>query len=61
MEATERDAARIVRWKLFDRPAGPRPAELTPAGELLLAHARTVLAQLAVASDDLDSLLLAAV
>jgi DNA-binding transcriptional LysR family regulator len=47
---------RQVDMKLFDRPAGPRPAELTPAGELLLAHARTVLAQLAAASDDLDRL-----
>jgi DNA-binding transcriptional LysR family regulator len=47
---------RQVDMKLFDRPAGPRPAELTPAGELFLAHARTVLAQLSAASDDLDRL-----
>ena len=42
--------------QLFDRTPGPRPAELTPAGELLLEHARTVLAQVAAASDDLERL-----
>jgi DNA-binding transcriptional LysR family regulator len=47
---------RLVGMQLFDRPRGPRPAELTPAGELLLEHARTVLGQLAAASDDLDRL-----
>jgi DNA-binding transcriptional LysR family regulator len=47
---------RLVGMQLFDRTPGPRPAELTPAGELLLEHARTVLAQVAAASDDLERL-----
>jgi DNA-binding transcriptional LysR family regulator len=47
---------RLAGMKLFDRTAGPRPAELTAAGELLLEHARTVLSQVAAASDDLDRL-----
>jgi DNA-binding transcriptional LysR family regulator len=47
---------RLVGMKLLDRPPGPRPAELTPGGQLLLDHARTVLGQLAAAADDLDRL-----
>lgn len=47
---------RLVEMPLFDRPKGPRPAELTPAGELLLEHARAVLARIDLAADDLDQL-----
>ena len=34
---------RAVGDRLFDRPGGPRPAVLTPVGELLLAHAGDLL------------------
>lgn len=37
---------RAAGTRLFDRPGGPRPAVLTPAGTLLLDHARAVLARL---------------
>ncbi|MEM9131947.1 MAG: LysR family transcriptional regulator [Actinomycetota bacterium] len=39
---------------LFDRPAGPRPPTLTPAGKLLLDHARLLLDQVNQAEYDLD-------
>jgi DNA-binding transcriptional LysR family regulator len=45
---------RLVGAPLFDRPGGPRPVELTPLGELVLAHARDVLARVEVAADDID-------
>ena len=35
---------KVVGLPVFDRPKGPRPAELTPAGRLLLTHARRTLA-----------------
>ena len=47
---------RLTDVALFDRPKGPRRAELTPAGELLLGHARSVLARLDLAADELDQL-----
>lgn len=47
---------RAVDLPLFDRPRGPRAAELTPAGELLLDHARAMLDQLATMDDELDRL-----
>lgn len=47
---------RLADVALFDRPKGPRPAQLTPAGELLLGHARAVLARLDVAADELQRL-----
>jgi DNA-binding transcriptional LysR family regulator len=37
---------------VFDRPGGPRAMRLTDAGEALLDHARTVLAQLRTAEAD---------
>lgn len=47
---------KAVGLPVFDRPKGPRAAELTPAGELLLDHARTMLGQLASMDDELDRL-----
>jgi DNA-binding transcriptional LysR family regulator len=47
---------RAVGMPLFDRPGGPRAARLTPAGELLLEHAETVLAELGLAQRRLDDL-----
>jgi DNA-binding transcriptional LysR family regulator len=44
---------RIVGARLVDRSGGPRPVTLTPAGELLLRHARRVVDQLAAARADL--------
>ena len=36
---------RIVGTLLFERPGGPRPVRLTTAGEMLMTHARAVLAR----------------
>jgi len=47
---------RAAGLPLFDRPRGPRAAELTPAGQVLLAHARRTLAGLEAAADELDRL-----
>jgi DNA-binding transcriptional LysR family regulator len=47
---------RIVGTPLFDRPGGPRPVQLTMAGETLLTHARAVLARVNAAAADLRSL-----
>lgn len=47
---------RAVGGKVFDRPGGPRKVELTPSGEVLLATAAAILAQLRVAEDELQSL-----
>ena len=47
---------RIVGTPLFDRPGGPKPVELTPAGQALLPHAEAVLERLHQASDDLEAL-----
>ena len=41
---------------VFDRPKGPRTAELTPAGELLLRYAREVLERVTAMDDELDRL-----
>jgi DNA-binding transcriptional LysR family regulator len=41
---------------MFDRPGGPRPVRLTPAGAVLLEHARTVLAELRVAAADVEAI-----
>jgi DNA-binding transcriptional LysR family regulator len=46
---------RLVGERLVERPGGPRPVSLTPAGELLLRHARRVVAQLAAARADLQA------
>ncbi len=44
---------RAVGEVLFERPGGPKPVTLTPAGELLLAHAEAILDRVAVAEADL--------
>ena len=45
---------RIVGERVFDRPGGPRPVELTPLGAHLLEHGRALLTQLDRIADDLD-------
>lgn len=47
---------KAVGLPVFDRPRGPRPAELTPAGRLLLTHARRTLAGVDAAAEELDRL-----
>lgn len=47
---------RAVGLPVLDRPKGPRPAELTPAGRLLLDHARDVLDRIDAVSAELDQL-----
>jgi DNA-binding transcriptional LysR family regulator len=44
---------RLIGASLFDRPGGPRPVELTPLGELVLAHSRAVLARVDLAVDEI--------
>jgi DNA-binding transcriptional LysR family regulator len=46
---------RIVGERLVERPGGPRPVSLTPAGEVLLRHARRLVDQLAAARADLEA------
>lgn len=45
---------RLVDGKLFDRPGGPRPVELTPLGHHLLGPARELLARVGAIGEDLD-------
>ncbi len=45
---------RIAGETVFDRPGGPRPVELTPFGEQLLAHGRRLLSQLDGIDNELD-------
>jgi DNA-binding transcriptional LysR family regulator len=47
---------RVVGEPVFDRPGGPRPVALTPAGETLLGHARWILGRLREAEQDLAAL-----
>jgi len=47
---------RAAGQELFDRPGGPRPVALTPAGRLLLRHAASVLDRLALAERELADL-----
>jgi DNA-binding transcriptional LysR family regulator len=47
---------RMVGTPLFERPGGRRPVRLTAAGELLLTHARAVLARISSAAADLRAL-----
>jgi DNA-binding transcriptional LysR family regulator len=47
---------RIAGEAVFERPGGPRPVEITPAGEVLLRHARVVLGRLREAEQDLTAL-----
>lgn len=37
---------KAVGAKLFERPGGPKPVETTPLGEIVVEHARQVLAQI---------------
>src|SRR3954470_16955221 len=46
---------RLVGERLVERPGGPRPVSLTPAGEVLLRHARRLVDQLAAARADLEA------
>lgn len=45
---------RLVGAKVFDRPGGPRPVELTPLGERLLVAARDLLGRVDTLGEDLD-------
>lgn len=45
---------RIVGAKIFDRPGGPRPVELTPFGARLLGHGRDLLARVDAVDEDLE-------
>lgn len=47
---------RVVGQRVFDRPGGPRPVTLTPAGRLLLESARRIMALLDAAATDLNDL-----
>jgi DNA-binding transcriptional LysR family regulator len=47
---------RIVGAPLFERPGGRRPVQLTAAGEILLTHARAVIARVSAAGADLRAL-----
>ena len=51
-----RQLERAAGMALFDRPPGPRPAELTAAGRLMLDHARAVLSRSDRMADQLDLL-----
>lgn len=46
---------RAVGAPVFDRHGGPRPLTLTPVGDALLAHARTILGQLRRAEADVQA------
>ncbi len=47
---------KVVGLPVFDRPKGPRPAQLTPAGRLLLDHARAMLERVEAVRTELDQL-----
>jgi len=47
---------RIVGAPLFERPGGRRPVQLTAAGQMLLIHARVVIARVSAAAADLRAL-----
>ena len=47
---------RMVGAPLFERPGGRRPVQLTPAGQMLLTHARAVIARVGAAAADLRAL-----
>ena len=47
---------RIVGEQLLERPGGPRPVKVTAAGELLLRHARGIIARIQAARADLEAL-----
>jgi DNA-binding transcriptional LysR family regulator len=45
-----------IGHQLVERPGGPRPVSLTPAGKMLLRHAEAIVARLTSAAADLDAL-----
>ncbi len=45
-----------VGQRLFDRPGGPRPVTLTPAGRLLLKHAGAIATRMATAEQEMTDL-----
>ena len=47
---------RAVGVRVFDRPGGPRPVTLTPAGKLLLGHAQAVVDRVLLADRELADL-----
>lgn len=47
---------RVVGAQLLERPGGPRPVRVTEAGELMLRHARGIVARLQAARADLETL-----
>ena len=47
---------KAVGTSLFDRPGGPKPVTLTPAGRLMLRHADAVVDRLTTAERDLSDL-----
>jgi len=47
---------KAVGTSLFDRPGGPKPVTLTPAGRVMLRHADAVVDRLTVAQRDLSDL-----
>ena len=47
---------RALGEPVFDRPGGPRPVTLTPAGRLLLEHASAILDRLELADAELEAL-----
>src|SRR5262245_16736768 len=46
---------KTVGHKLVERPGGPRPVSLTPAGDVLLRHASHITARLGAVKADLDA------
>lgn len=47
---------KAVGTSLFDRPGGPKPVTLTPAGRMMLSHADAIVERLATAERDLSDL-----
>lgn len=47
---------RAIGHQLVERPGGPRPVSLTPAGAVLVRHAQAIVARLTSAAADLDAL-----
>jgi len=45
---------RLVGDKLFDRPGGPRPVEITPLGKLVLGHARDLIQRVDATGDAIE-------
>ena len=45
---------RIVGERVFDRPGGPKPVQLTAAGQMLLRHAEEVLDRVSLLARDLE-------